>query len=358
MEEKKKRINKLMLPLTIKSLSVLGAVTIMATSAGCQSNKNNKKDNSKSSSITSSEGTDYVSGEARIESEIDQTVSSEVDSEGNVIITDPSTGETIIASSDGGKKPSSNNTNGNNGNNGNNGSTNSTKPSQTNPTNPSTQSPSSAVTSTPEFTPSVPNLPSTLTASNINNVEVFKSFSNQFKKEIGSDMISYDGNITNGEVEFQVALALVNYQYMTNDTLQELFGKYSQGELQSKADFAWVIISHTCDKKKKFNFDKYCVDKSLGAFLIDWENSVINNDESGLFDLSNKYYIAKDSKYYYGNTNPWVDYYIYNIVDETVEYWKQPNLQLAFSAAYPSLATYKNQGQVLYEHSHGKVKVK
>ena len=187
--------------------------------SGCKTNDKNDM-SSLNNDITTSDTSEIENSSIDTTDEIENSSTQKEESSER-----ESNGSSSINSS---KKPSTNNSQIT--------SNNSSISQPSNSTTTSNQS-GSNTPSVPDTTPSVPqtSMPSTLTADNINNVEVFKYFADKLNRESFPNLpifyYTYDYNgqdyTTDGEKEMQFMLALLNYQYIDNTTLKTLFGNES-----------------------------------------------------------------------------------------------------------------------------------
>lgn len=374
-EENKKRINKLIIPFTKRTLSFLTATTMLVTgTVGCKEDNDNKKDTSSlTNSVSGNELTfndeeltieDNIQSNTNEESNIEQSnndqVSNNTSSNNNKDNSDNKNNQTTNNSNNNTSSDKNNQTNNsNNSNNNQSGSINSSIPSTSNPTPPSV---------TPQ-TPSTPTMPSSLTASNINDIEVFKHFATKFQDSINPSAISttfkytYNGTkyATNGDIEFQLALLLLNNNYVSNDLKKSLFGSYSVAELQRYASFIETIVYAVDSNKVDYNFYDLCVDKGLGQFLDEFTNEFKNASNGGSINKLEKilvsYFKTKNTKYYYGSVNPWVDYYIKSLSISFIFYLNDRSVVTIIQEECPTKSDYSNYVTSFYNQINSKTKI-
>lgn len=310
-EETKKRINKLVLPLTKRTLSILSAATIMTTGlSACKKEVKNNTNNISKKTTTSSK-------EDRVVNRNNDNI---VDETGEIVNSDDKTSSESKNSSEGASKAKSNsNSNSSSGSSktsSNNNSSNSSSNNGNNNTNPSSSQPST--------TPSQPqvNIPSTLTSSNINDPVVFNHFAEQLKKEIGHDIITYNGHMTQGYDESKVALALMNYEYLNNTLISSVFESYSKEQLKQFGDFMVVFTSMIDQDKKLLNYNKFFVNKNVGNNVVQFETEMLklyNRQSNNMDGLITSFY-HKTSSINCSNVNAWVNYYVSYLYSKAYRY--------------------------------------
>lgn len=337
-EETKKRINKLIIPFTTRTISILSAATIVTTGlVGCK--EETKKGHTDTTTSQSSSYDDELtsSNSSLVDSSNVSTPESNVSKGGNSSNSNSKDNNSSKTTSDN-KKPSS-----------------SSKPSNTSSNDGSSSKPTSSTTSKPTQT----TMPSTLTESNINDVAVFKHFAEKFRKELGVDLLNFNGHLTDCKQEFQLMLFLLNYEYLDADVIYELFGDCSSSEFKQLWKFTDAILSKLLHDKKTFNYSKYCVNRQLGSGLAKIQNSYVNN-KSELKKAFTDYYINRNTSFKYKNTNFWVEYYVYNILSYDIRRdssYDQDLIDVIFDA-YHVLADYDSKCNVVYNNMRNKTKSK
>lgn len=289
-EENKKKINKLIIPFTKRTISFLTATTMLVTgTVGCK--KEEKEKNKDNSSIISS-----VLDEENTSSENEFLVSDN----NSEIVNEESENEQInnevINNVTANNK---NNSTNNNNNNKNNQTNNSTVNSNSNNTS-SVTTPSA---NTPVETPSVPNestMPSTLTAQNINDVEVFKKFANLIAADTRGNFGGIWTYYYNGETyrtfgipepEFRYVLAGLNYNYVNSDTLKSVFGNYSLDDLKRFNNIIELLVVSMGQSNSVNNWDNLIVDKNnlnymkqIDSAYLDYINNIDKDKLRKLID--------------------------------------------------------------------------
>lgn len=302
-EETKRRINKLVLPLTKRTLSILSAATIITT--GLAACKSKTKDNTSdiSTKITTSSEEDILVNDNN--ETIDSSNEVVADNNSEVVTSDEKASSSTKSGSTTTKTSGGSTTN--SGNKKANGGT------SNNPSN-SASAPSSGTTTNPTPAPSTPQtaMPSTLTSSNINDPAVFNHFAEQLRKEIGHNIIIYDDIMTQGSDEVKVALALMNYEYLNNDLISEVFGTYSKEQLNQFGEFMDVFAGMIDCDKKILNYNKYFINKAVGNSVVQLGTEMIklcSGQPNNAGSLMNSFY-SGNSTVNYSNVNSWVNYYV------------------------------------------------
>lgn len=367
-EENKKRINKLMIPFTKRTLSFLTAATILATgTVGCRE----KEENDTSSIISSISDEEITSSDKELA--IDDN-SSSINNESSEI--EQSNNNEVSNHVTSSNKNNSTNNSGNNKNNQSNNTNNDRNNQNSNSNNNNNQSnsdniskPSSSTPSTPSTTPNTPTMPSTLTAENINNTEVFKKFADELNKESFPGTAyykytyQYNGSTytTNGEKEMQFILALLNYEYIDNSTLKVLFCNEPLEKIKQYASFVDVLIDMTSSGKVVYNFDKYLIDKNLGRYLLTCEKEYVNscNGYGDVFkNIASNYFVNNSGSYYYKNSNNLVDYYMHLLSSYSLGNSYDPQLSLKLTRIGTEVVdSYDNMIINIYNNINSKTKI-
>lgn len=348
----KKRINKLVVPLTIKSLSVLGAFTVMTSSlASCKSNKKTSSDNS--SSIITSSSEDAVIDNNREEIEInissnDESVTAGIDSKPNSNTNNNQSKSNTPIPSTGNKNNTTNNNQQPNQNNNNNN--NNIQPSQ----GESSENPKQE-------------MPNVLTAENINNVDVFKYFASKLNKESfpGVTFFNYgyyyEGNTyyTDGEKEMEFMLAMLNYKYLSSDTLTTLFNSESLDNIKRYSFFIVTMVDMARDKKLTYNLNQYSVDKNFGNYIAQNQKEYLkfisgsNND----YEKIAKQYVFGKGNYHYNQGNPFYDNFLLLSIRLSGVNLRDSELICQIDNVYSDISNnYNSLATDIYNYSHGKVK--
>ena len=349
----KKRINKLVVPLTIKSLSVLGAFTVMTSSlAGCKSNKKTSSDNSSSIITSSSEDVAIDNSSEEIEinsSSNDESVTASIDSKPNSNTNNnqsksntpkPSTGNKNNTTNNNNQQPNQNNNNNNNN----------IQPSQ----GESSENPKQE-------------MPNVLTAENINNVDVFKYFASKLNKESfpGVTFFNYgyyyEGNTyyTDGEKEMEFMLAMLNYKYLSSDTLTTLFNSESLDNIKRYSFFIVTMVDMARDKKLTYNLNQYSVDKNFGNYIAQNQKEYLkfisgsNND----YEKIAKQYVFGKGNYHYNQGNPFYDNFLLLSIRLSGVNLRDSELICQIDNVYSDISNnYNSLATDIYNYSHGKVK--
>lgn len=282
---KKVKTNKTVI-LTLKSVSLFVIFAIMLTTlTSCRSNKKINSDNTSSFITTSSE--DELTYSSEISEEI---TSSELDEDNSQI--ESTTNNTSHQES----KPSSN--------------INSSIPS-----NPSSTS------EVVDNTPQVDSTPNTneidefipLTSDNINDVNIFKRAVNEVARNTrggfgGIWTYHYNEQTYRSygipKDEFTYVLACFNKDNLSEETMIELLGSYTEEEIRRFMYIIDVMIVAIRDKKEVNNWNGLIVNNK---YLIE-----ISNIEKGYLDCinNNDITLLRQLVMNYDNTNPMIGYYL------------------------------------------------
>ena len=333
----KKRINKLVVPLTIKSLSVLGAFTVMTSSlAGCKSNKKTSSDNS--SSIITSSSEDAVVDNNREEIEInsssnDESVTAGIDSK-------PNSNTNNNQSKSNTPKPSTGNKN--------NTTNNNQQPNQNN-NNQNNQN------TYQDFVP--------LTPQNINDTNIFHKAVLEVAVNTRGDFGGIWHYRYNGQKyvvydmptdEFTYVLSFLNKDYLKEETLNKLIGKYSQEDLKRFTHILEALINYVDLAKVSNNWNGLIIDSNIANQLTNIEKAYLeykykNNPENLRNLLINN-----------NINNPFVEYYLGYAGAILSQELSNPDKQindLSNSLYFDKMEESENQAAMMYNRSHGKAKV-
>lgn len=280
----KKKINKLVVPLTLKSVSLLGAFTIMTTSiGGCASKKKNKEEADTTSIISS---TSSIEEENVSDVEITSSLISSINVDSSETVTST---EEITSSQD---TTTSNSQ-----------SSVSSKPSQQKPntsSKPST-SQSSSSSSTTQYDVYDPYTLIPLTKDNINDISIFKRAARNVSHDTAKGLCIwyyyYKGKTyTCYEIpkdEFTYLLASLNQDYLTDETLNSLLGSYSEDDLKRFTYILGVMFGWIKKANVINSWDGLIIDSNIKKQFIDIEEGYLeylnNNNPKPLQELLDNY---------------------------------------------------------------------
>lgn len=311
----KKRINKLTIPLTIKSASILSAFTIMATSiGGCALKKDKKDDEINTSVITSSN--------------VDEELTNNSDA-----ITSSQTDETITEE----KKTENNTTTNSNTNNSNQNSNNNN------------------VNDKDNFIPLTPN--------NINNIPTFeRAVMEVSRKTRGGFGGIWDYHYKNQKYtsygiptdKFTYILSYLNKNYSSDETLNKLLGKYSCEELKQFTHILETLINFVDDAKTTNDWNGLIIDNKTKNQFTNIEKAYIEYKFNNNSEEMKKLLLANDC------SNPFVGYYLgfasclltqeNPLLDENIN-------DLAYNLYFDKMQESEDQAEMMYNRSHSKQKI-
>ena len=340
----KKRINKLVVPLTIKSLSVLGAFTVMTSSlAGCKSNKKTSSDNSSSIITSSSEDAVVDNNSEEIEinsSSNDESVTASIDSK-------PNSNTNNNQSKSNTPKPNTGNKN--------NTTNNNQQPNQNNNNNNNTQP--SQGESSDEFIP--------LNTGNINDVNIF----DRAVLEVAQNTRGGFGGIWHYYYqeklysvygfpydEFKYLLSAMNKNYLNNQTLNKLIGNYSEDEIKRFMYILDTMISFVESSRKTNNWN--------GLIVNSKDLNDINNIEKGFLDYryNNNAETIRNllNNYNINENNPIIGYYLIaacNNASRGSSLKDQDIINKYIDLSFEIESKCESLAIEMYNRSHGKAKV-
>ncbi len=289
----KNRINKLIVPLTIRSASILSAFTIMATSmGGCATKKNENSKQTDTSINTSSETETEITNNSNIITSTQEEESTTEKKEEKPATSAPETTakapQTANKSDNTTKPPTSDNNNNNN---------HDEKPPKEDDN---------------KFIP--------LTTSNINNITVFERAVMEVSRKTRGGFGGIWGYYYEGEIyrsfglpfdELKYVLVALNKNYLSDDMLNSLLESYSEDELKRYYYVLGPMIGFVENAQCENNWDGLIIDpqtlnefKAIEKAFLDYR---FKNNPEPLKKILYNYNI--------NTSNPLVGYYIYQACD-------------------------------------------
>ena len=296
----KKRINKLTIPLTIKSASILSVFTIMATSiGGCAPKKDKKDDEINTSVITSSNVDEELANnsDAITSSQTDESITEEKKTENNTTTNNNKQNDITTNKSN---NTTTNKTNGTTRNNQNNNNT-----TNSNTNNSNQNSNNNNVNDKDNFIPLTPN--------NINNIPTFeRAVMEVSRKTRGGFGGIWDYHYKNQKYtsygiptdEFTYILSYLNKNYLSDETLNKLLGKYSCEELKQFTHILETLINFVDDAKTTNDWNGLIIDNKIKNQFTNIEKAYIEYKFNNNSEEMKKILLANDC------SNPFVGYYL------------------------------------------------
>lgn len=311
-EENRKRINNLIIPFTKKLYLFLAAATMLVTgTVGCKDNNNKDKDTSSLTGSQSNNDVTYSNEESTIEDNVESSTNEESNIEQN---------DNKINNNSSNNKVNSTNSKNNQTNNSSSNKTNNSNNNQSSSNNTSTPSTPVETPSIPT-TPSTPAMPSTLTAENINDVEVFKHFAENIYINLEADITNigywYNNQIYYANIdEHNFLVFLLNSRYIDVNTYSKLFGDKSKDDLNRMSNFVSGILNYAGKAELNINYDKIVIDANMKEFLRLLQSEMKNgNLKQFVIDFFNG-----NQKYYNYQDNYLMDYFVnmagYNLLSD------------------------------------------
>lgn len=352
---KKKKINKLIVPLTLRSASILSAFTIMATSiVGCASKKETKDDKSDPTPGIYNDINDDLknnsdiifpspSEESQIEKkENESSINNEVNNNYNNTTTKPNNTS---------KPAPGNNSNKNNSTN------NNTSSSTPTPGDDGNQSDDKTLEDEDKFIPLTPN--------NINDIPTFERAVMEVSRKTrggfgGVWYYNYEGQVYESfglpVDEMKYILAVLNKNYLNDDMLNSLLGSYDKDELNRFYRVLGPMIGFVGQAQCENNWDGLILDpKTLGEFkaiekaFLDYR---FNNNQEPLKKLLENYNPNTSS--------PLVGYYLSQACDrsdENISVKDQEYVNKYLGLYFDMKPECEALAEEIYNKSHGKAKV-
>ena len=349
---KKKKINKLIVPLTLRSASILSAFTIMATSiVGCASKKETKDDKSDPTPGIYSDinddlknNSDIISPSPSEESQIEEkenesSINNEVNNNYNNTTTKPNNTS----------KP----TPGNNSNN-NNTTNNNTSSSTPTPGDDGNKSDEKVAITLLEFKP--------LTPQNINSGHVFEravletarntrgGFGGIWSYYYNDEKYTIPGI---PEDEFTYILSYFNKAYLSDEKLNKLLGKYSQEDMKRFTHILEPLISSVDRSKTTNDWSGLIIDDKIVNQLTNIEKAYLEARYNGNPEPLRSLLINNDCN------DPFVEYYLGfagGILRNKVSNPDEQIDKLSRSLYFDKMTESEDQAAIMYECVHGKQK--
>ena len=292
--------------ITKKIMALLSATTIVLTSSSCFEKEKKEENKSSSETITSSISSS-ISQEELVSSSIaqieiiDSNISSteselDISSENNISSTTSKNNSTSNISS----KTSNSSKN----------NTTSKKPESTS---------SKASTSSRESTSSDISNITQLTKDNINDPEIFLHLAGNFSQDLSTATLmfytyEYNGEeyATTGKKEFALLMTMMNYQYMEESTIREVFKDCTLEELQRYAYLIKDITFVEEYEKAIFHFEKYSINKEISSLQYKYHDFLLNGNGT-IRNLYKEYFKEETSPYCKGETNDGLDYLFFYV---------------------------------------------
>lgn len=321
-----------------RAIAFLGAVTITLTMGSCGVS-NQKKQNSKGTSVTIISSVTEPSLSTDISS-VTTTVTTQVTTEptfeSTTSITEPTTISTTNPTTISTTKPTTVST---------------TKPTTVSTTKPTTISTSKSKpttkyttksTTTKTTTKSTTTTSSTtkpkattssdfgtkyaLTYDTINNVEAIDKIAknpnyNLFAFDNGA-LLTFLSYIDNGQQydcgvnEYRTFIALLNYEYIEDETIIQMFGGESEENTKRYAKIIMHMTHFVCKEDMVLKYDNFIISEQKRKFLNELQNLIAEYKITGDYSKINPFL----SSYYDGN-NPYIQYGDNDIIDGYISFF-------------------------------------
>lgn len=378
-EENKKRINKLVIPFTKRTLSFLAATTVLVTgTVGCkEDNKKESEVTDTSSLISSTVEDEVVSSDLNITS--DNSLESNVSEE---LSTDLNTNEEINTNNN----SDNNSVNSNNKNNisSNNSTTTSSVQSTITSSIKNNQSViinnsqnsssvvskpsvsvSSATSSVASSIPTQPVMPIKLTAENINDISKIDFFTETFTNNLytvnGEALYTYICYRYNGvsydcgRDELRFFVTLLNDNYINEETLTNMFSDKSLDDIKRYSMIMKCMSGITLEKNAFVHYDNFIVNNNKKQFLKDLELS--SRSEENMLTFARSFYGGTNNYFNYGDDIV-IDYYVYMFVSKAESFYNNSELHDMYINYINSYVNFKSYIEDFYTKSRAKILVK
>lgn len=185
-----------------------------------------------------------------------------------------------------------------------------------------TKSTTKATTTKPTTKPTTtqPTTKPKLTYENINNVEAIDKlatnpYNNIYVVNNGSLFTSlsyyYDGQkYRTGVNEFRLFISMFNEQYMTEDTLNQLFGDITEEEMQRYSQIFWNFSYLVSANNLNIQYDNFVVNENMKNFLNELQNHINAYKKDGDIDKFNTFINS-----FYNGQNQYVNHGDYLVLD-------------------------------------------
>lgn len=342
-EENKKRINKLLIPFTRRTLSFFTATTILATGAvGCREKEQKDKNKDNSSIISSISDEEITSSDNKFT----------IDDNSSITNNESSKNEQTN------NNEVSNNVTSNNKNN----STNTTSSNKNQNNTSSINIPS---VSTPSQTPTTQTMPTKLTAENINDVLSIDYFTDPFSRNLytvnGEALYTWISYYYNGVMydckrdELRMFVSLLNNDYISDEALKNMFSDKSLDDITRYAMIIRSLCGITFEKKAIVHYENFVVNNDKKIFLKNLESSSRNVNDILAFTKS--FYAGTNNYFNYGDDIV-LDYYVYLFASKAGEVYNNEELTNIYINYVNSYVDFKSYVQTVYTKSRAKTLIK
>lgn len=362
----KKKINKLVVPLTLRSVSLLGAFTVMTTSiAGCSNkDKDNIQEATSVTSMTSSSAEDVTNSiDSIISEDISQTTTSLAPSSSEDEVTSEVTTATDSIISTTSKVENSSTTTSKADKNNSSKVTSKADKNNSSKTTSKVESDSSSKDDNKKDNSSVEDKFIPLTPDNINDVSLFK----KAVCEVAKDTRGNFGGIWTYEYndklyksfglpydEFMYILVSFNRNDLTDETISALLEPYSLDDMNKFINILNPMFTAINDEQKVNNWKGLIVDKEILTKIETIEKGYLECRYNG--DVT----LLKELVMNYDNSNPIIGFYLILACDIATDYRKVDDvvfidrfLDIDFKLGNEC----SNFATEMYNISHGKSKV-
>ena len=208
-----------------------------------------------------------------------------------------------------------------------------TQPTTVSTTKSTTTKPSTKVTTTKPSTKVTTTKPTSvsttqsttkpkLTLDNINDIEAIDSLVKNPDRTIFVNPLAfftyiryvYDGQkYTCGVNEYRLFVALLNEQYITDDTLKALFGEVSEEEMQRYSQIFSVMAGISIKYNITYLYDNFVVNENMRNFLNQLQNHLkeyMNGADNGKINAFINSYYNGQNQYINHGQNKIIDSYI------------------------------------------------
>ena len=154
-------------------------------------------------------------------------------------------------------------------------------------------------------------------------------------------------------------LAMLNYKYISSDTLTTLFNSESLDNIKRYSFFIVTMVDMARDKKLTYNLNQYSVDKNFGNYIAQNQKEYLkfisgsNND----YEKIAKQYVFGKGNYHYNQGNSFYDNFLLLSIRLSGVNLRDSELICQIDNVYSDISNnYNSLATDIYNYSHGKVK--
>lgn len=202
-------------------------------------------------------------------------------------------------------------------------------------------------------------MPSSLTAANINDSGVIPYLAQKLCNSLypyGTVLTySYDKTAykTSGKEEAIYLIALLNIDYLSDSTLDTLFGSYTKFDLERMAEGLYMFPWYNIKNKNDLDWDAYIIDSTPANYLENVENktrtSIDTKDSTGIKAVEAAFYVNMTSVYYIDNCPPVIQFMLTGYLNITKSFFPTEEIANHWTVSEDAIIKY---AKTFYDRVH------